>query len=186
VNQGYQAEMFCEVFGSACEQFESLIFELYSERTAQMEHGEIETLISLMGTELLRRLMQASLDLRARREPRRHDLSGPDGNLLTHCRENCERKLATIFGDVTVKRKGSSTLGVESQFPLDGELNLAKDKYSHGLRCRVGEEAALHSFDEDEALRRDPDKKRPWAVLLDGAEKQLDLVLALIHRHRPE
>jgi hypothetical protein len=134
VNQGYQAEMFCEVFGSACEQFESLIFELYSERTAQIEHGEIETLISLMGTELLRRLMQASLDLRARREPRRHDLSGPDGNLLTHCRENCERKLATIFGDVTVKRKGSSTLGVESQFPLDGELNLAKDKYSVSFR----------------------------------------------------
>jgi hypothetical protein len=38
----------------------------------------------------------------------------------------------------------------------------------------------------DEALRRDPEKKRPWAILLDGSEKQLDLVLGLIRRHRPD
>ena len=36
----------------------------------------------------------------------------------------------------------------------------------------------------DEALRRDPEKKCPWAVLLDGAEKQLDIVLNLIFGHR--
>jgi hypothetical protein len=148
VNQGCRAESICGVFGPACDQFESLIFELHSERTALMEHGQMETLISDMGTELLRRLMQASFDLCALREPRRHDLSGPDGNLLTHCRENCERNLATIYGEVTVKRKGYSIPGVESQFPLDGQLNLPKDKYSHGLRLRTAEEAALNSFDE--------------------------------------
>lgn len=139
---------FHTVFGSACELFESLIVELYSEKTAQMQHGHIEALISRMGTELLRCLMQACLDLRALRGPHRYNLTGPDGNLLTHCRENCERNLATIFGDVTVKRKSYSRPGFESQFPLDGELNLTKDKYSHGLRFRVAEESALHSFDE--------------------------------------
>ena len=36
----------------------------------------------------------------------------------------------------------------------------------------------------DEALRRDPEKKRPWAVLLDGAEKQLEIVLNVIFGHR--
>lgn len=38
----------------------------------------------------------------------------------------------------------------------------------------------------EEALRRDPEKKRPWAILVDGGEKQLDLVLGLIQRHRPD
>jgi len=148
VNQGCRAESIWEIFGPACDQFESLILELQSKGTAQMEHGQIETLITHMGTELLRRLMQAHLDLRALREPRRHDLSGPDGNLLTHCRENSERNLATIYGDVTVKRKGYSIPRADSQFPLEGELNLPKDKYSHGLRRRLAEEVGLNSFDE--------------------------------------
>jgi hypothetical protein len=38
----------------------------------------------------------------------------------------------------------------------------------------------------DEALRRDPEKKRPWAILVDGGEKQLDLVLDFISRYRPD
>lgn len=38
----------------------------------------------------------------------------------------------------------------------------------------------------DEALRRDPQKKRPWVVVLDGAEKQLDLVLSLVLAYRPD
>ena len=239
----------------------------------------------------------------------------------------------TIFGEVTLRGKGYSAPGVESVFPLEEELNLAQDKYSHGLRRRVAEEVASQSFDHavatlekttgggvpkrqteeitvsaaqdfesfysgkqmdepeptshiltmsvdqkgvvmrqedlrpatrkaaeksvqrsgarlnpgekrnrkrmatvatvysiepqerspervmglcedkpdrpraenkrvwasveqepgeviqamfDEALRRDPEKKRPWAVLLDGAEKQLDLVLGFVLRHRPD
>jgi hypothetical protein len=148
VNLGYQAEKICEIFGPACDKFGSLIFALHNESTAQMEHGEIETFILRVGTEILQVLTQAHLDVRALREPRRYDLTGPDGDILTHCRENCKRRLGTIFGDVTVSRKGYSAPGVESQFPLDGELNLPKDKYSHGLRHRVAEEAALNSFDE--------------------------------------
>lgn len=137
-----------EVFGSACEQFESLMCWLSGEVAAQMQHGEIEGLIFTEGTELLRRLMQGHLDLRAIREPRRHDVISPDGAVLTHCRSNCERPLMTIFGEVTIRRKGYSCTGMRSVFPLDGELNIAKDRYSHGLRRRVANEAALHSFDE--------------------------------------
>jgi hypothetical protein len=37
-----------------------------------------------------------------------------------------------------------------------------------------------------EALWRDPEMKRPWAILVDGGEKQLDLVLGLIRRYRPD
>ena len=49
--------MECEVFGSACEQFELLISRLIGEVAGQMEHGPIEALIFGEGTELLRRLM---------------------------------------------------------------------------------------------------------------------------------
>lgn len=324
-----------EMFGPACEQFESLVSQLIGEAAGQMQHGPIETLIFREGTELLRRLMQAYLDLRTSREPRSSDVTSPEGTPLTHCRPSCERQLMTLFGEVTSRRKGYSRPGVPSMFPLDAQLNLPKDRYSHGLRYRVAEEAAVNSFDEavanihkttggkvpkrqleeiavvaaqdfdefysagktekvrltsdilvmtvdqkgivmrkedlraatrkaaeesvrrpgarlnpgeklnrkrmatvaavydikaherspekvmglcphedkparprathkrvwasveqeqedviqdmfDEALRRDPEKKRPWAILVDGGEKQLDLVLGLIRRHRPD
>jgi hypothetical protein len=58
-----------EVFGSACEQFESMVSQLSCEIAGQMEHGQIEALIFKEGTELLRRLMPGHLDLRAIREP---------------------------------------------------------------------------------------------------------------------
>ena len=38
----------------------------------------------------------------------------------------------------------------------------------------------------EEALRRDPEMKRSWAILVDGGEKQLDLVLGCIRRYRPD
>ena len=50
----------------------------------------------------------------------------------------------TRFGEVTVKRKGYSTAAMESLFPLDGELNLPQNKYSHGLRHRMGKDAHNH------------------------------------------
>ncbi len=137
-----------EVFGPACEQFESLVSRLSGEAAGEMEHGPIEALIFREGTELLRCLMQAYLDLRAIRELRRHDVISPNGDRLTHCRPNCERQLMTIFGEVTIRRKGYSRTGMRSVFPLDGDLNLAKDHYSHGLRRRVAEEVAANSFDE--------------------------------------
>ena len=95
----YQIESICEVFGAACEHFESLIDTLSGESAAQMEHGQIETLLSRMGNELMRLLMQAHLDLRAEREERRHDLAGPEGQVLCQCREHCERDLMTVFAE---------------------------------------------------------------------------------------
>jgi hypothetical protein len=144
----YQIESICEVFSAACEQFEFLVHALHGERTARMEHGDIETLICRMGTELMRLLMQGHLDLRAAREVRRHDLTGADGSALSHCRPNRSRDLMSVFGQVRVKRRGYGCAGAGSVFPLDGELNLPPDKYSHGLRRRVAEEVAGHSFDE--------------------------------------
>lgn len=85
-----------EVFGRACEQFESLVSRLIGDEAGQMEHGPIETLIFREGTELLRHLMQAYLDLRTSREPRRYDVTSPEGTPLIHCRPICERQLRRL------------------------------------------------------------------------------------------
>ena len=137
-----------EVFDPARSQFESIIRELFGEAAARMEHGQVESLLFNEGNELLRLLLQGFLDLLAAREPRKEGMKAPDGTVLTHCRLNCERRLASLFGKVTVRRKGYGLPGVHGVFPLDGQLNLPEDLYSHGLRRRAADEAASNSFDE--------------------------------------
>jgi hypothetical protein len=49
---------------------------------------------------------------------------------------------------VIVERLGYGKPGVTRLHPLDAELNLSPDLYSHGVRRRVAEEVAKTSFDE--------------------------------------
>lgn len=146
--QAYQIENICEAFGEACSHFERLIQELHSSKSSKLQHGEVEALINRQGTEILRLLFQGYLDLRAKREERGREVKGADEQDRPHCRKNCERLLMSVFGKVEVHRTGYSAPGVESLFPLDGELNLAPDIYSEGLRRRVAQEVARHAFDE--------------------------------------
>lgn len=73
---------------------------------------------------------------------------GADGVMRSHVREGCRRRLVTIFGGVEVRRCGYSAPEEGSLFPLDGELNLPKDSYSHGLRERLAVEVARGLSDE--------------------------------------
>ena len=100
------------------------------------------------GTELLRRLLQGHLDVRAANETRQEAVTGADGVIRNHCRKDCRRDVMSLFGEVSVRRLGYSARGHRSLFVLDGELNLPVDKYSHGLRRRIAEEVAKNSFDE--------------------------------------
>ncbi len=52
-------------FSDAQEQLEQLINQLQSEYYAESEHGDIEKYINKDGQELLRRLLQGWLDLKA-------------------------------------------------------------------------------------------------------------------------
>ncbi|MGH8526551.1 MAG: ISKra4 family transposase, partial [Gammaproteobacteria bacterium] len=65
-----------EEFSAAREQFNYLIGRLQSEEMSRMEHGEVEATIAREGTELLRGLLQGHLDLRAKAEARRVEVSG--------------------------------------------------------------------------------------------------------------
>ncbi|MGH8537196.1 MAG: Uma2 family endonuclease [Gammaproteobacteria bacterium] len=59
-----------EEFSAAREQFNLLMSRLQSEEMSRREHGEVEATIAQDGNELLRRLLQGHLDLRAKSEER--------------------------------------------------------------------------------------------------------------------
>jgi hypothetical protein len=147
MKQAYLISQGLEEFAAAREQFGLLLSTLQSEQALQMQHGQLEETIAREGNELLRRLVQGHLDLRSVRELRVEQLVGADGVVRDQCRAHCERQLMTLFGEVSVRRMGYGARGVESIFPLDRELNLPTDKYSHGLRQRVAQEVAKGSFD---------------------------------------
>lgn len=134
---------------SACrEQLESIIGSLLSpERTAQ-EHGEVEVFIQEEGTELLRKLLQGYLDVRADTETQCEYVVSPAGQTLNHVRTDTSRNIVSLFGNVKVRRLGYNQRQQPSVFPLDHALNLPKDHYSFGLRKRLTAEAIKGSFEE--------------------------------------
>jgi hypothetical protein len=146
--QAYNKILLLEQFSPAGDQLNILLKALTSEASAHLEHGAIEELIGKEGSEFLRRLLQGYLDGRSRQEQQADAVIGSDGIIRNHHRQGCQRGLMTRFGEVTVTRIGYSARNTKSLFPMDAELNLPADKYSHGLRRLVAEEAAQKSFDE--------------------------------------
>jgi hypothetical protein len=133
---------------SACrEQLENIILALMSPERAMQEHGEIEGFIQKEGTELLRKLLQGYLDVRADTETLREQVILPTGQALNHVRSDTSRNIVSLFGDVKVRRFGYSQRKQASVFPLDHALNLPRDHYSFGLRKRLVAEAIKGSFD---------------------------------------
>ena len=135
-------------YASACEQFEHLVGRLRHPDTQGLTHGEVEAVVHSEGMELLRRLTQGHLDQRSAQEPVRERVIGDDGLPRTPRRMGCRRRLETRFGEVSVTRRGYGARGLDSVFPLDAELNLPPDKYSHGLREALVDEVIRGSFDE--------------------------------------
>ena len=135
-------------YADAYDQFVRLVGELNAPDSQQLTHGEVETLIHCEGMELLRHLIQGHLDQRSAAESLREQVVGEDGIAGTHRREGCPRRLETRFGEVTVRRRSYGARGLESVFPLDAELNLPPDKFSHGLCEQLVEEVIGGSFDD--------------------------------------
>jgi hypothetical protein len=88
------------------------------------------------------------LDQKASIEPRLNFITSIAGDKLNHVKEQTSRKLTSLFGDVTLKRNRYNQRRQASQFPLDGELNLAADQYSDGVRKRIAKEAIRGSYDD--------------------------------------
>ncbi len=139
-----------DFFKLANEQYAELVNSLKAEDAQAWEHGEVESYITVFGTELMRRLLQGHLDLRYAQEEYQKGVLGSDGEPRPHRRQKTQRQLESLFGEVVVRRVGYSTQTpeVSALYPQDGKLNLATDKYSDGIRRRVAEEASKVSFAE--------------------------------------
>lgn len=149
MNQTYNIDHgFDELFAVADNLYDNLKRALVSAEMQTLEHGDIEERVAGEGLEILRQLVQVHFDVRAREEVRLESVTGSDGVVRNHRREGCKRSLETLFGDITVSRIGYSQLDCTSLFPLDAELNLPPDKYSHGLMRRGVKESIRGSFDE--------------------------------------
>lgn len=141
-----QARAAAEPFTAARERFEELVLHLQTAEVLAMTHGDFERELEKEGRELLRRLYQGYLDSRGLGEAK-GPVVGVDGIERSRPRVQ-ERTLTSAFGDVKVTRTGYGAEGVASLRPLDSELNLPPERYSHRVRQRVAEEAAKNSFDE--------------------------------------
>lgn len=126
--------------------FGELTKRLAAREALAMTHGDLERLLDKDGRELIRQLLQDHLDLRGPGEAR-GDVVGAREVRRPHARLR-ERKLATIFGKVTVTRMGYSAHDAETLFPKDAELNLPPKLYSHGVQRRAADEVIKTSFDQ--------------------------------------
>ena len=135
-------------FSDAQEQLDLLIDQLKSEHRAESEHGDIENFINKEGHEIMRRLLQGWLDLKADKEEKKDRVTSASGEPLNHVRVATTRALESLFGKVTVTRISYSQIKKTSLFPVDAELNLPVDSYSDGIYYRVCNEAVRVSFDD--------------------------------------
>lgn len=111
-----------------------------------MRHSDLESLITIEGRELLRRMFEEHIRLRGVGDIGSHVI-GADGVIRSHKRLR-RRKITTVFGKVTIERIGYSDRETSSLFPIDAILNLPSDSYSHGMRKLVAKEVAKSSFDD--------------------------------------
>jgi len=135
-------------FSGAQEQLDQLIKQLQSEDYTESEHGDIEKFINKEGQEILRRLLQGWLDLKAANEERKDSIISVSGDKLNHVKVDTSRPLNSLFGQVTVTRTGYSQIKKASLFPVDAKLNLSVNSYSDGIYYRVSKEAVRGSFDD--------------------------------------
>jgi hypothetical protein len=140
---GYAAD---EVFACSREAFAETEAWLGGPEAAVLGHAALEEQVSARGRELQRLQFQAHLDLRAAREERRRDVTGPDGSARPRAERGRTRLLSSVFGLVTVSRIAYRAPGAPDVHPADAELGLPPGRHSHGLRRLAAAEAARGSF----------------------------------------
>jgi hypothetical protein len=127
---------------------DGLIAFLSGGEAAGLTHDQLESRLDRDGRGLIRQLLQDHLDLRASRERRAAGVSDADGVAHNAVEADHCRPLETIFGEVTVTRLAYRAKGAANLHLADAELNLPKQRHSHGLRERCAIEAARGSYEE--------------------------------------
>lgn len=135
-------------FAGARECFEAVVGFLQREEASALDHAQLETRLKTQGRELLRRLYQDHLQLRAERERRLDQVVDAEGVPRGAVEAGHPRGLHTIFGEVEVTRLAYRRRGHANLHPADATLNLPEERHSHGLRRVAAIEASRGSFDE--------------------------------------
>jgi len=136
-----------DAFAVSREQFESLIGFLDGADAGGLSHAELEERLDRDGRELLRRLLDDHLALRAVREQRLDEVIGDEGVRRVRVEPGHERALETVFGTVSVERLAYRAPGVSNLHPADAALNLPVERHSHGLRRLCALESPRGSFE---------------------------------------
>jgi hypothetical protein len=135
-------------FASSREQFESVVSFLDGTDAAGLSHAELEERLDRDGRELLRRLLDDHLALRAVREQRLDQVIGDEGVTRGRVETGHVRSLETVFGTVSVERLAYRAPGLANLHPADAALNLPVERHSHGLRRLAALEGPRGSFDD--------------------------------------
>ena len=134
-----------DFFSPAQVQLNTMIKHL--ETIGTQDHRVTEKYLSAEGDELKRLLLQGHLNLLAHNEQQASSVTCADGHQRNHVRKNTQRKLTTLFGSVTVTRRGYSQRQQSSLFPMDASLNLYSDQYTDGIRERIVQDVIDRSYD---------------------------------------
>ena len=96
----------------------------------------MEELVAVQGREIVRGVLQLSLDTQAAAEVRLAAVTGADGVPRTRAERGHSRRVVTTLGAVRVSRIAyrSGVKGAGSLFPRDAVLNLPPDAYSWQLQ----------------------------------------------------
>ena len=133
-------------FTASRERFDAVLAFLDGAAAAALSHSELEDRLDSEGRQLLRQLFQDHLALRTLREMR-VEVVAADGVSRGRVETGHARVLATVFGEVAVRRMAYRTSGQANLHPADGLLNLPTEKHSHGVRRLAAIEATRGSFD---------------------------------------
>lgn len=133
-------------FAQARQSFGAIETFLGSKEACSLKESDLERELEKRGRELMRQLLQAHIEVRGPGEAA-GPVKGGDGEERVQQRLH-DRGLETVFGEVRIERAAYVAKGMESLHPMDADLNLPEEVYSHEVRRRVAMEAAKSSYDE--------------------------------------
>lgn len=121
---------------------------IMDEESRNKSLGSVESELFREIMELGRRLLQEHVDQRGDGDEGEY-LIRDDNKKLTHKRSS-ERHEETIFGRISIRRKGYGYPGESSIFPNDQQMELPEKLYSYPVQKKACREAIRSSYDEIE------------------------------------
>jgi hypothetical protein len=145
---------------------------------AGLSFDEIEQQVGARGRELLRKMTQHIVDVRAAREQRLAQVTGADGVPRTRAERGHARTVVTWFGPVVIGRMAYRAPGAANLHPADAVLNLPARRYSWQVQQAAVRYALAGSYEQ----------ARLWLQDLTGVsvgKQQLEQILAEAARDAP-